>query len=350
MLVVGSHTYGSVATGARLAAVVSISTAVFAPLQGQRLDRRGPARGLKSVLWLSTAMGTVVAVGAHFRVATPWIDVAAGGLGLSLAVIPAGFRSLLTHLVADQDLDRASHIDAVGFEISLIGAPLVVAAVAAAASPSFVFAVGSVLTAAGAVIVPAIPHAGSEQGVRLWRQLPAPGIVAAALFLGVSGGLWEPAVFARVEELGRSESVAAVLLAVVGLGSALGGTLAALRSPAARSTTAALLLSLHGIAVLGASLSGQVRSLAVWLFLAGTPIAPLTAVGASLLDRRVRLGERSAALAIAGSAIALGTGIGQALAGWSISTATTTGTFFAAAAVALITAIAIPFSRIRCGR
>lgn len=338
MLVVGTQSYGSLPVGARLAAVVSVSTAVLAPVQGRRLDRRGVSHGLRTALWQSTLAGAAMAAVVYLRVAAPWVDLMGALLGLTLAVVPAGFRTLLTEIVDDRSLAGASNLDAVGFEISLISAPLVVAAIAATSQPSLIFLVGSALTGAAASMVPGVGEAAQQRGPPQPWRLPLPGVMTAALLLGVSGGLLEPAVFARVEEVGSSESIAAVLLAVVGVGSALGGIVASIRPPAASPFRAALLLALHGLAVAALSQVGQIWTLAVGLFAAGVPIAPLMAVGATVLDRRVPPGQRSTAFALAGSAIALGTGIGQGLAGSFLAAGATVGVFLAAAGVALVTA------------
>lgn len=339
MLVVGSQTYGSLPVGARLAAVVSVAMAVLAPIQGRRLDRRGVSRGLRAALWQSTLAGAALAAVVYLRAGAPWIDLMAALLGLTVAVVPAGFRTLLTEVVDDRSLlAGASNLDAVGFEISLISAPLVVAAVAALSQPAVVFLVGAALTGASAVMVPGARGIEQQKGApRPWK-LPLPGVMTVALLLGVSGGLLEPAVFARVEEIGSSESVAAVLLAVVGVGSALGGIVASVRSPSATPSIAALLLAWHGLAVAALVPGGRIWTLAVGLFAAGVPIAPLMAIGATVLDRRVPTGQRSTAFALAGSAIALGTGIGQALAGSLLTAGATVGVFLAAAGVALVTA------------
>lgn len=341
MLVVGTQSYGSLPIGARLAAVVSVSTAVLAPVQGRRLDRRGVSHGLQAALWQSTLAGALMAAVVYLRVGAPWVDLMAAVLGLTLAVVPAGFRTLLTEVVDDRSLPTASNLDAVGFEISLITAPLVVAAVAAVSQPALIFLVGSALTGVAAVVVPGARETAHSTGPRQPWRLPLPGVMSVALLLGVSGGLLEPAVFARVEEIGSSESVAAVLLAVVGVGSALGGIVASARPPSTSASTVALLLVWHGVAVAALVLGGQVWTLAVGLLLAGAPIAPLMAVGATVLDRGVPSGQRSTAFALAGSAIALGTGIGQGLAGALLTAGATPGVFVAAAGVALATAATI---------
>lgn len=338
MLVVGSQSYGSLPVGARLAAVVSVAMAVLAPIQGRRLDRRGVSRGLQTALWQSTLAGAGMAAVVYLRVGAPWIDLMAALLGLTVAVVPAGFRTLLTEVVDDRSLAGASNLDAVGFEISLISAPLVVAAVAAVSQPALIFVVGAALTGASAVMVPGMRGIDQQKGAPQPWKLPLPAVMTVALLLGVSGGLLEPAVFARVEEIGSSESVAAVLLAVVGVGSALGGIVASVRPPSATPSIAALLLALHGVAVAALVPGGRIWTLAVGLFAAGIPIAPLMAVGATVLDRRVPTGQRSTAFALAGSAIALGTGIGQALAGSLLTAGTTARVFLSGAGVALVTA------------
>lgn len=338
MLVVGSQSYSSLPVGARLAAVVSVAMAVLAPIQGRRLDRRGVSRGLQTALWQSTLAGAAMAAVVYLRAGAPWIDLMAALLGLTVAVVPAGFRTLLTEVVDDRSLASASNLDAVGFEISLISAPLVVAAVAAVSQPALIFVVGAALTGASAVMVPGARGIEQQKGAPQPWKLPLPGVMTVALLLGVSGGLLEPAVFARVEEIGSSESVAAVLLAVVGVGSALGGIVASVRPPSATPSIAALLLAWHGLAMAALVPGGRIWTLAVGLFAAGVPIAPLMAVGATVLDRRGPTGQRSTAFALAGSAIALGTGIGQAPAGSLLTAGATVGAFLAGAGVALVTA------------
>lgn len=338
MLVAGSAVYGSVATGARMAAVVSIAGAVAAPIQGRRLDRRGVAPGLRSALWSGAVVSAAMAAAAYWQVGSPAIEVLAGAWGVSLAVVPAGFRALLTQVVDDGDLNRASHIDAVGFEIALIGAPLVVA-VAATLPAATVFLVGAGLAAVAALCVP-IPMGSPPPRTHPDRRfrIPAPRVITAALALGVSGGLLEPSVFARVEEIGRSESLAALLLAVIGIGSALGGIWTSLRTPRADPRSAGVLLAVHGAALLAAAFAGGPWWLAASLLVAGVPLAPLTGVGATLLDQRVALADRSAAFALAGSAMTLGAGIGQALAGVAIAQNATTVGFLGSVGIVLVTA------------
>lgn len=337
MLVAGSAVYGSVATGARMAAVVSVAGAVAAPIQGRRLDRRGVAAGLRSALWSGAVVSAAMAAAAYWELGSPAIEVLAGAWGISLAVVPAGFRALLTQVVDDGDLNRASHIDAVGFEIALIGAPLV-AAVAATLPAATMFLVGAGLagTAALCVPVPTVPLTRTYSSRRF--RFPAPRIMTAALAIGVSGGLLEPSIFARVEEIGRSESLAALLLAVIGIGSALGGVWTSLRTPRADPRSAAVLLAVHGAGLMAAAFAGGSWLLAASLLVAGVPLAPLTAVGATLLDQRVPHAQRSAAFALAGSAMTLGAGIGQALAGVAIAQNATTVGFLSSVGIILATA------------
>lgn len=345
LLAAGSQIFDSVAVGARLAAAVSVSTAVFAPFKGRRLDRHGLSRGLRASLWQSAVAAVAVAVALHLRATLPWVDVAAAVLGYTLAILPAGFRAMVTHLVEDRMLQAASNLDAVAFEVSLISAPLVVAGVVAITDATVIFLLGGVLTAVSAVLVPVVDDSDPRPPAR-WRQIPAPGVMGAALLLGVSGGLLEPAVFARMTEVGRSESVAAVLLAVVGVGSALAGMVASLRPPAATSAVAARLLVAHGLTVVAVAFAPTALTMGAVLFVAGQPIAPLMAVGATLLDRRVPKGERSTALALGGSAIALGTGVGQALAGPLVSQGTATVTFLAGGLVAMVTGVVVWLRRL----
>lgn len=339
MLVVGSVSYGSVSTGARLAAVVSVAMAVFAPMQGRWMDLRGVSRGLRSALWLAGLAGVAMAAVVHLGLGAPWIELVAAALGFTLAIIPAGFRALLTEIVDSGSLERASNLDAVGFEISLISAPLLVAAVTAVASPATIFLVGAALTAVGAAAVPRGTGEGRRAGAGRRLRLPVPGIMVVGLLLGVSGGLLEPALFARVEDIGRTESLAAVLLAVVGVGSALGGLAASARPLPA--SAARWLLVFHGSAVAAVAFSDAPVTLGAWLLVAGVPIAPLMAVGATVIDRRVAQGQRSTAFALAGSAIALGTGIGQALAGWMLATQPALGPMLASAGLAVLTAASL---------
>lgn len=347
LLIVGSQTYGSVPTGARLAAILSLSAAVAAPARGRLLDLRGVDRGLRWSLWQGTVAGLVVAAGIQWQLGSPWIDVMAAGLGVSLAVIPAGFRVLLPQVVEARELHRASHLDAVGFEIALIAAPAMAAVIAAIWVPSSLYLTVAILTAVAAVVLPSSTDARSRSRPGTWRSGQVGPTVVVAFFLGISGGLLEPGVFARIGELGGTESLAALMLAVIGIGSALGGLLASHRPPDVNRPTAAALLTLYGTAVLVASSVESPWVLGLWLFIAGGPIAPLIALGATLLDRRAHVDRRTWVFTLAASAMMLGTGAGQGLSGLLISSHGSFSTLAAAAAVPLGTALVVLLSRSR---
>jgi hypothetical protein len=347
MLAIGDAELGSVAAGARLAATVTMAAAVFGPIRGRQLDALGVTRGLRRAGWQSAVTAGVFGVMLQWHPHPAVLSALSVVLGVALAPLPAAFRALLPDLVADRLLPAASNLDAVAFEVALIGSPaiaalllwlasgsvLVVAAVAAAATASAVLATGLPDRRGTKYVV--------EPAGLAWHDAGLVGVLVVASLVGLSGGLLQAGIFSDAERTGASATLAAGLLTVIGVGSALGGVIAAIHPPPARARAAGVLLAGYGAALLATTLSAHTWLLAAFLFAAGLPIAPVNSVGAILLERRLPPSRRTTGFTMAASVLTLGTGLGQATASITIRAAGATTTLAGAALIPLLTGLTL---------
>lgn len=365
LLAAGDTVLRSVSSGARLAGLLTLATAFGAPLWGRWMDAHGIVAGLRRAGWMSAAGAVLLAAGLLGQASTLLLGLLAVLLGVALAPMPAAFRALLPSLVAPEQLSPASHLDAVGLEVALIGGPGLVTGVLLLCDQGAAVALGWVagLAVAAAVVVRRLPDRSLPSGES--RRPPDPpiparsaapevaspatradrpagrgrvgwhpvavGVVAAALLLGLSGGLLETAVFAGVADAGVATAAAPGLLALIGVGSAIGGGLAALRPPPVKARAGGLLLALHSAGVLLAAGAGPVWVVAACLFAAGMPVAPVNSIGALALERHVPAERHSTSFTVAAAALTLGTGCGQLLGGVTIDLAGPPAAFLAAA-------------------
>jgi hypothetical protein len=347
MLAIGDTALGSVAAGARLAAIVTMAVAVFGPIRGRQLDALGVTHGLRRAGWQSAVAVGVFGAMLQWRPDPAVLNTLSVVLGVALAPLPAEFRALLPDLVADHQLPAASNLDAVAFEVALIGSPAIVALLLWLASGSvLVVAAVAAAAAASAVLATGLPDRSGttlvvEPAGLAWHDAGLVGKLGVALLLGLSGGLLQAGIFSDAERIGASATLAAGLLTVIGLGSALGGVIAAIRPPPASARTAGVLLAGYGAALLATTLSAHVWLLAAFLFAAGLPVAPVNSVGAVLLERRLPPSRRTTGFTIAASVLTLGTGLGQATASITVQAAGATTTLAGAALIPLIAGLTL---------
>jgi MFS family permease len=365
LLAAGGTMLGSVSAGARLAGLLTLATAFGSPLWGRWMDAHGIVPGLRRAGWMSAAGAALLAAGLLGRASMLLLGLLAVVLGVALAPMPAAFRALLPSLVAPAQLPQASHLDAVALEVALVGGPGLVTGVLLLWDQGAPVVLGWVaaLAAAAAVVLRRLPDrppptgdgrrspappapvrsavperpnpaARSDQpsGWRVGWHPVAAGVVAAALLFGLSGGLLETAVFAEVAEIGATTAAAAGLLTLVGVGSAIGGGLAALRPPPVSARVGGLLLALHATGILlAAAAGGPLWLVAACLFAAGAPVAPVNSIGALALERHAPAGRHSTSFAAAAAALTLGAGSGQLLGGLTIDLTGPRAPFLAAA-------------------
>ena len=320
LVLVGEEVTGSVAVGARLAGIATVAAGLAAPLRGRQLDRGGLRDGLRRAA-LMTA-GVLLAEAAAVVAGAPLfvLYTLAAIQGVSMAALSGGFRALLVPIVSAQDLPRANTLEAVLIEVAFVAGPAVAGVLALAVGAVGVLVAMAAAAMCAALLTGTLPQvrAHEQRGDEApWRARGARSVYLLALAVGVALGLLESDVPARAEALGLPAASAGPLLALVAVGSAVGGLLAAARADQQRHQVriGVALFVLLGVLLLGLAATQTVVSLAVLLLLLGCPIAPLNALGAMRLQEVMPPGRTGEGFAMYTAMILVGAGIGQSLTG-----------------------------------
>lgn len=338
LILVGEEATGSLAVGARLAGVATITAGIAAPLRGRQLDRGGLRKGLQAASALTAIVLLALALAVQLD-ASIWVLYAiAAAEGVSLAALSGGFRALLVGVVSAEDLPRANTLEAVFIEVAFVAGPSLAGALALVVGPVGVLVV---MAAAGAVAtwligtLPAVEPHEDRTAAAPWRAPGAIAVYLLALAMGATVGLVESALPPRAEELGLAAATAGPLLALTALGSAVGGVAAAFRHDQRRyqGVVAIVLLVAFGVLLGGLAAAPTIATVGVLLFAMGAPIAPLNALGALRLQDHLppsRLGE---GFAVFTAMILVGAGIGQSITGQLLDNVGPQALLTAAAAV-----------------
>lgn len=132
ILLIGLALTGSAALGSTLLAALTFSAAIGGPLLGAVLDRSShPGRVLAIALSLyATGISCIALLIGH---APLWIVAAVAlGVGLLMPAISGGWSSRLKSFVAEEQMTRASAIDATTFNVAGLAGPAVAGLVTAA--------------------------------------------------------------------------------------------------------------------------------------------------------------------------------------------------------------------------
>ena len=323
ILLLARETTGSFATAGRVVAAFGFANALGAVAQGRLMDRLGQPLVLRAAAVVHGA-GLVALVLAADREAASLVLIACAAVaGASLPQLPAAMRSLWGMLVPDEDARRTAYaLVSIVFEVSVIGAPVLAAAIIALASPAAAVLVAAAISASGALAF-SLTH-----GSRRWRGAPhavgwlgpleAPGMrvtLAVLTIFGVAVGVIQVAAPAFMAERGAPEA-GGLLLAALSGGSLVGGIVYGARTwpGAPRLQLAALMAGLAGAYSLLA-LAGVPVVLAALLAVAGLLLAPTTVVGSALLDRVAPPGTATEAFTVMVMGIVAGTAIGNGVGG-----------------------------------
>jgi MFS family permease len=323
ILLLARDATGSFAEAGRIAGAFGLANALGAVAQGRLMDRLGQARVLRAA-----AAGHLLALGALVfaadRDAPSWVFAAcAVAGGACLPQLPAAMRALWAALVEDPERRETAYaLVAVVFEVSVVTAPVLVAAIVALVSPAAAVLVAALLGSGSALAFSATPASRRWRGVAHdggWLgPLAAPGMRTLLVVLAAMGaavGVVQVLVPAYADDRG-STAIAGLLLAALSAGSLAGGVVYGARSwpgaPAAR-----LPLLLLGLAA-GFTALGAVHApaaLAALLLASGLLLAPTTVVGSTLLDAVVPRGSVTEAFTVMVMGIVAGTAAGNAVGG-----------------------------------
>ena len=320
LVLVGERVSGSLAVGAQLAGVATVTAGIAAPLRGRQLDRGGLRNGLRNAALLTAAVLVGQAAAVLAGVPLPVYYVLAAAQGASFAALSGGFRALLVPVVAPEHLQRANVLESVLVEIAFIAGPSlagILALLVGSVGVLLAMAAAAVTSALLVMTLPDVPGGVEAGSIAPWRVPAAAPAYLLALSMGVAVGLLEAALPPRATELGLAAATAGPLLALTSGGSALGGLAAAARRDHRRhqARVAVVLLVVFGALVIGLAATSSVIGAGIWLFALGVPIAPLNALGTLRIQDSLapsRLGE---GFALYTSMILVGAGIGQSLTG-----------------------------------
>ena len=347
---------GSYALGGLVTGVNTMAFAVASPVLGRLVDRRGHTPVLlASAVVHSTAMITLAMVPAGFEPAL----VIALVTGASFPPISACMRTLWMERLSADRRHAALATDSVLMELCFIAGPAIfIAGIGSWSRAAAVAACGLVAASGAAWFALTAP-------ARAWRAQPrADGRVGAmrgaavrrlvfmcALF-GASIGAIEVATAGFADDEGRT-GMLAVLLGLWGLGSIMGGVIAARRpAPEDPARTLAFYMAWLGAATLPLALAQDMVSLGALIFVAGVFIAPAMAVANGLLGEVAPAGTMTEAFTWSTTGTGGGIALGAAVGGWMVESAGAAGAyaFAGAAAVAGAAVTAAGITRLRSAR
>lgn len=323
ILLLAREAGGSFGEAGRVVGAFSLANAFGAVAQGRLMDRFGQTRVLRVAAagHLPALIALVLAARAE---ASAWAlaGIALCG-GATLPQLPAAMRSLWNTLVPEAGLRATAYaLVAVVFEVAVVTAPALVAAIVAVSSPSVAVLLAGAL-GTGSALAFTVTRAsrawrGEPQEAGRLGPLVAPGmrtVIGVLAAFGVAVGIVQVAVPAFADERGAA-ATGGVLLAALSAGSLAGGLVYGLRAwpgtPQIRLT--ALLLALGGAFAL-LSVADTNVLLAMLLVACGLLFAPTTVVGSTLLDTVAPAGTVTEAFAAMVMGIVAGTAIGNALGG-----------------------------------
>ncbi len=342
ILLLARDSTGSFAAAGLVVGAFGFVNAFGAVAQGRLMDRLGQGRVLRTaaVVHVLGLVALVVAAEAGAQTAVLAVTAAVGGS--SLPQLPAAMRSLWGMLVVDPEARQTAYaLIAIVFEVSVIGAPALVAAIVALTSPAVAVLVGAGACAGAAV---AFSLTGAS---RRWRGEPhAVGwlgpleshglrlVVAVLTAFGTAIGVIQVALPAFMAEHGSAAS-AGLLFAALSAGSLTGGLVYGARSWPG-DLPVRLLALMAGIAVGWAALALPQAPVAVAavLVVVGLLIAPTTVVGSALLDRVAPRGTATEAFGVMVMGLVAGTAAGNALGGQLVDGASFDAAVLAAGGVA----------------
>jgi hypothetical protein len=334
---------GSFAAAGAASGTAALASAVLSPAFGRVIDRRGQV-GVLVGCALASACGLVAFALLPRGAALGAILACAAVGGGMLPPLGAALRTVWPTVLPAEQVHAAFALEAAFLEATYIVGPIVIAG-----------AIGAWSTAASALTCAVVLAGGTAAfaaagPVRAWRPtgVKAGGIGAlraggVRTLLGVYGligatfGAVEVGVPAATAAAGHAH-LAGLLLGIWGLGSLLGGLLAA-RAPAPADRVRRLCLLLVGLAAGHALLAVPVGlvALSALLLVAGSVIAPSFGIAFAMVGDVAAPGTLTEAYAWLSTGIAAGLAVGAA-AGGALAQAHGAGGAFLVAAAAGVTA------------
>jgi MFS family permease len=344
ILLLADDTTGSFAVAGRVVGAFGLGNAVGAVAQGRLMDRLGQTRVLRTAAALHALACTALVVAALQDAPVAVLYAAGAAGGLSLPQLPAAMRSLWSTLARDQEQRETAYaMVTIVFEVAVITAPVVTAAIVAVASPPVAVLTGASLCVIGAVgfslTAASRTWRGEAHDVGWLGPLAAPGMRTVFLVLGAFGtaiGVVQVLLPAFADERGSAEA-GGIYLGLLSLGSLAGGLVYGARSwPGETRRRLPVLMLLLGVALALLAAASSPVVLAVLLVGAGLLLAPTSVVGSTLLDTAAPRGTVTEAFAVMVRGIVAGTALGNAVGGAIVEDASYEAGALAAGAIAAL--------------
>jgi MFS family permease len=323
ILLLAHDATGSFGSAGFVVGAFGFVNAFGAVAQGRLMDRLGQGSVLRTAALVHLLGLLALVVAAEEGASTLVLAIAAAIGGSSLPQLPAAMRSLWGMLVDDPELRHTAYaLISIVFEVSVIGAPALVAGIVALTSPAVAVLVGGG-ACAGAAVGFSLTGAsrrwrGEPHEVGWLGPLEARGmrvVVAALGTFGAAIGLIQVALPAFMAERG-SAAAAGLLFAALSAGSVTGGLIYGARSWPG-DLPARLVAMMAGLAVgwSALALAHAPVALGAMLVVVGLLLAPTTVVGSALLDRVAPRGTATEAFGVMVMGIVAGNALGNALGG-----------------------------------
>jgi MFS family permease len=344
ILLLADDTTGSFAVAGRVVGAFGLGNAVGAVAQGRLMDRLGQTRVLRTAAALHALACTALVVAALQDAPVAVLYAAGAAGGLSLPQLPAAMRSLWSTLARDQEQRETAYaMVTIVFEVAVITAPVVTAAIVAIASPPVAVLTGASLCVIGAVgfslTAASRTWRGEAHDVGWLGPLAAPGMRTVFLVLGAFGtaiGVVQVLLPAFADERGSAEA-GGIYLGLLSLGSLAGGLVYGARSwPGETRRRLPVLMLLLGVALALLAAASSPVVLAVLLVGAGLLLAPTSVVGSTLLDTAAPRGTVTEAFAVMVMGIVAGTALGNTVGGAIVEDASYEAGALAAGAIAAL--------------
>ncbi|MFI1002113.1 MFS transporter [Streptomyces galbus] len=312
---------GSYSLAGALAAVYGVANAVGQPVLGRLVDLHGQPRvQLPAALASAVAMAVFAFTGVD---PLPLAYAAVGAAGLFTPPLEGGLRALWPSVLRREDqVHTAYAMDAIAQEVMFTVGPLLVTLCVSLWSAEAALLVLNVLGVLGALSV--VVSAPS----RAWRSAPreahwlgalrSPGLLVllgAFLFIGMALGSITVASVPYADDHG-GDAVYGWLMAALGLGALLGGSVYGARSwPGAPERRLRVLVALLAVCYLPLTLMPGAVAMVALTALAGVFLAPAIACAFVIVDRHAPSGTVTEAFSWLVTTFTVGASVGTGVAG-----------------------------------
>ncbi|WP_405878663.1 MFS transporter [Streptomyces sp. NBC_01136] len=312
---------GTYSLAGALAAVYGVGNAVGQPLLGRLVDLCGQPRVQLPAALVSAAGMAVFAFSGTDPLPVAYVSMAVAGL--FTPPLEGGLRALWPSVLRkEEQVHTAYAMDAVAQEVMFTVGPLLVTLCVSLWSARAALLILNVIGVLGALSVVLSPPS------RAWRSAPreahwlgalrSPGLLAllgAFLFVGIALGSITVAAMSYADDHG-GDGVYGWLMAAVGLGALVGGTVYGARTwSGAPERRLRVLVALLAVCYLPLMLMPGAVAMTALTALAGVFLAPCIACAFIIVDRHAPSGTVTEAFSWLVTTFTVGASVGTGLAG-----------------------------------